>query len=184
MRNFTAIAQGIDTAPVLAALARNGDLWNQHPIRTGHPQSAHAQADDILVFYGETDFSDVDGLERVINGLDVRPYPAWSRLPQLRPLVLGLMTQVAGVRLGRVVITRLPPGAAITPHADAGAPAEHFDRYQIALQSLPGTVFRCGAENQHHPTGTAFMFDNQIEHEVLNGSADDRIALICDIRSA
>jgi aspartyl/asparaginyl beta-hydroxylase (cupin superfamily) len=31
--------------------------------------------------------------------------------------------------------------------------------------------------------GEVWWFDNTVEHEVVNNSADDRIVLICDIRS-
>ena len=80
------------------------------------------------------------------------------------------------------MVTRLKPGARITPHIDQGAPAEYFSRYQIALQSLPGANFRVDEETVNFRSGDAWWFDNRQEHEVVNNSADDRIVVIVDIR--
>jgi hypothetical protein len=179
MRNFLTIAQGVDTQPVLQALHRNGDLWNQHTIRTDHPETAHGAVSDILVW-----FNDLRDPQAVINDREVVPYPAWERLPQLRPLIFGLMRQVDAVRLGRVIITRLPPGKSIVPHVDGGAPATYYDRYQVMLQCLPGVQFHCGYETLNAKTGDVFMFQNELEHSVVNNSADDRIVCIVDLKSA
>lgn len=179
MRNFQKIAEGVDVFPIVHALQRQPELWNAHPIRTTHPGTAHSQVDDILVW-----FNDTSDPQAVANDREVIPFPAWERLPQLRPVIFDLMRHVGGVRLGRVIVTRLAPGREITPHVDGGAPATFFDRYQIALQSLPGCVFRAGGEQVQMKTGEAWWFDNQQEHAVVNNSADDRLALIVDIRTA
>ncbi len=175
MRFFHKIGEGLDVFPVVHALQRQPELWNEHPIRTTHPGTAHAQVDDILVF-----FNDCSTPETVADDRDVIPYPAWERLPQLRPIVFNLMRAVEGVRLGRVIISRLAPGHEITPHA----PADWFERYQIALQSLPGVIFRAGDEQVQMKTGDCWWFDNKQEHQVVNNSADDRISLIVDVRTA
>lgn len=177
MRNFCKIAENVDVVPIVHALALNEGLWNQNTLRTEHAGTAHAQADDILVF-----FNDLNG--DVANDREVIPFDAWAKLPQLRPVIFDLMRRVEGVRLGRVIITRLAPGCCITPHVDGGAPATYFTRYQIALQCLPGCLFRAGDETVNFRTGDVWQFDNTVEHEVINNSSDDRLALVCDIRSA
>lgn len=178
MRHFLQLAHSIDTMPALAALAAQPHLWNAHDIRTRYEQSPHHQADDILLFFNDIpeDFSEV------VNDIQTRPYPAWSALP-VKDMVLNLMRAVGGVQLGRVIISRLAPGASIKPHADQGAPAEFYQRYQIMLQCLPGVLFRAGDETVQMKTGDAWWFDNSQEHGVVNNSADDRIALIVDIRT-
>lgn len=181
MRNFLRIAEGVDTVPVLNALAQNPDLWNQNTLRTTHPLSAHAQVSDCWVFFNDID---PENPAATIDALQVRPYEAWARLPQLRSLVFDLMRRVEGVQLGRVIITSLPPGGQITPHADLGAPATYFTRYQVALQNQPGSVFRCGDETVTFRTGEVWWFNNRIEHAVVNNSTDDRLALIVDARTA
>lgn len=179
MRNFQRIAAGIDVFPLLHALQRQPELWDQNTIRTEHPMTAHGEVSDILVW-----FNDTSDPQAVVDDRDVIPYPAWEKLPQIRPLIFNLMRGVEGVRLGRVIITRLAPGRQITPHVDGGAPAEWFERYHIALQSLPGVVFKAGDEVVQMQTGEAWWFDNQQEHSVVNNSADDRLVIIADVRCA
>lgn len=177
MKHFLQIGT-IDPVPTLAALATKPDLWNENPLRTRHPGTAHAEADDIWLMFNRIPADP----QEVVNDIEVVPYRAWNELPHLQGLVLDLMRRVNGVALGRVIVTRLAPGARIAPHVDQGAPAEYYTRYQIALLSLPGCNFRAGDEVVNHPSGTAWWFDNRVEHEVINNSADDRIACIVDIR--
>lgn len=179
MRNFLRIAQGVDVVPALNALAQKPDLWDENTLRTTHPGTAHSQVSDIWVW-----FNDASDPTKVIDDRDVIPYRAWSDLPQVRPLVLDLMRRVEGVRLGRVLITRLPPGKRIMPHVDGGAPATYYSRYQVALQSEPGCVFRIGDEGVTFRTGDVWWIDNTVEHSVENNSPDDRIVLIVDVRTA
>jgi hypothetical protein len=178
MRHFQKIAEGVDFVPLLDALARNPYLWNQNPLRTQHPGTAHAQVDDIWLW-----FNDVSSVEGVANDKEVVPYEAWHVLPQVRPIIFDLMRRVEGVRLGRVLITRLAPGKQITPHEDGGAPATYFTRYQIALQSLPGCLFHAGDETVNMRSGEVWQFDNTQTHSVINNSADDRLALVVDIKN-
>jgi hypothetical protein len=178
MRNFLRVGE-VDPLPLLNAIARQPELWNQNTLRTQHPNTAHGQADDIWIW-----FNDVSDPSGVINDVQVIPYPAWQLLPQVREIVFNLMRRVEAVQLGRVLITRLAPGKAITPHVDGGAPATFYTRYQIALQSLPGVQFRAGEEVVQFRSGEVWTFDNTQEHEVINNSADDRIALIIDVRCA
>ena len=178
MRHFCKIADGLDVVPVLNALAVNPHLWNAHDLRTTHPESPHQQGDDIW-FWFNPEHEDPRG---VIDDLDCVPYPAWDKLPQVRNVVLDIMRRVEGTRLGRVIITRLAPGAAIPAHIDDGAPATYYTRYQLALQSLPGALMKIGEEVVNFRMGEVWQIDNRTEHSVVNNSADDRIALIIDVR--
>lgn len=177
MRHFLKIAENVDVIPVLNALQNRPDLWNQNQLRTQHPGTAHAQVDDIWIW-----FNDVSQPEAVIDDKEVISYPAWGELPQVQTIVFDLMRRVGGVRLGRVIITRLAPGRRITPHEDQGAPASYYTRYQVALQSLPGALFHCGGETVNFRTGEVWMIDNQATHSVENNSADDRLVMIVDVR--
>ncbi len=179
MRWFQKIAEGIDVFPLVHAIQRQPELWDQNTLRTTYPGTPHAEVSDIWCW-----FNDTTNPEAVINDREVISYPAWSALPQLRPIVFNLMRAVEGVQLGRVIISRLPPGKTIAPHADGGAPATFYERYQIALQSLPGCLFKAGDETVQMQTGSVYWFDNQQIHSVINHSADDRISLIIDIRTA
>lgn len=177
MKHFQLIAAGVDVVPLLHAVHRQPDLWNANTLRTAFPDSPHAEVDDIWLWFNAT-----DDPEAVVDDRDVVPYPAWERLPQARPLIFDLMRRVEGVRLGRVLITRLAPGKTIPAHADGGAPAEYYERYQVALQCLPGCQFRIEDETLRFSPGDVWHIDNCREHEVLNHSADDRLALIIDVR--
>jgi hypothetical protein len=179
MKFFTPIAQNIDIVPVMNALAVHPELWDQNTLRTTHPGTAHSDVSDIWIW-----FNDPTNPAEVVNDREVIEYPAWRAIPQLRPIIFDLMRRVDAVRLGRVMITRLPPGKTITPHIDGGAPATYFTRYQIALQSLPGALFNIGDETVNFRNGECWMIDNRVEHSVVNNSADDRIVIIADLRLA
>lgn len=177
MKHFLKVADA-DVLPLNHALALHPELWDQNPIRTTHPGTVHSEASDILLW-----FNDLALAEAVIDDKDTIPYPAWAALPQARSLIFDIMRRVEGIRLGRVMITRLRPGKRIHPHKDEGAPATYYTRYQVALQSLPGAVFRIEDETVNFRTGEVWMIDNTLKHEVVNNSADDRIVMIVDIRN-
>jgi len=163
----------VDVLPMLTALAARPDLWNANDLRTTYPGSPHADVDDIWCRFNRTDGD-------VANDIQCYAYPAWDELP-VKDLVLNLMRRVSGTQLGRVIITRLAPGKTIAPHVDQGAPAEFYQRYHIALQSLPGCLVYSGEEVISVSGGEVFWFDNRAEHSVSNNSADDRLVIVVDI---
>ena len=181
MKNFFRLAEGLDVIPLLHAVYKNFDLWNQNKRRTdfgGHEEveSPHKDVDDILLRFSNN--------EGIGDQLVCENTPAFARLPQARPLVFALMARVEGTILGRVMITKLAPGQTITPHADtAGKYANYFSRYHIPLQSGPGTLFRADDELVQMKPGEVWDFNAHAEHEVINNSTVDRIHLIVDIKS-
>lgn len=179
MRNFHLLMRGLDVTPLLNAVLRQPHLWNQNDLRTTHPATPHKQVDDIWLRFNVLP----EKVEDVVDEHESINYPGFLALPQARPLVFGLMGTVEGERLGRVLITRLAPGARIEPHVDGGSHAAYYDRYHIPLLSAPGCLFRAGEETVHMQAGDCWWFDNSVEHEVVNNSADDRIHLIIDIRT-
>jgi len=185
MRHFQHLAAGINVTPLMNALQRQPELWNANPIRTKHPGTAHADVSDILCMFNDiAEFERTGDPSTITDDKECIPYPAWGKLPQLRPIIFDLMRTVEATRLGRVIITKLPPGKTITPHVDGGAPATYFERYQLALQSLPGAMFHIGDESVNFRTGDVWHIDNATRHSVVNNSADDRIVCIIDLRCA
>lgn len=187
MKNFQLLEVGIDTIPALHQLQLNDQLWNQHQLRTTHEGSAHKESSDIWLR-----FQDLAGYRtkkkpwtQILDDTRIISYPAWNELQTCQQLVLGLMSRVRGLALGRVLITKLPPGGGIAPHADEGEYAKIYQRYHIALQGLPGVAFTCGQEDDEEQvsmlTGQCWWFNNKKVHYVLNNSAEDRIHLIADI---
>lgn len=183
MRNFLKIAEGIDFMPILHAVQRHPELWNEEKLRTTHPGTPHSEVDDILLRFNDLEpYRKNADAASILDEHESIFYPAWHKLPQVRPIIFDLMRRVEGIRLGRVLITRLAPGKAITPHVDGGSHAEYFDRYHVILQNNPGSMFRAGNEQVCMRPGEVWWFDNAQEHEVINNSIDDRLTMIIDVR--
>ena len=174
MRNFLRIAQGITVTPILLALYRHQDLWGVDKIRQQYSEeSPHKDVDDILVRFS------VD--EPVGDCLQCDWTAAANVIPAIRDMALAVMSSVKGEQLGRVMVTRLPPGKAITPHRDVlGKYANFYTRYHVPLQSDVGCVFSCGEENVHMQAGEVWWFNGHLDHAVTNNSARDRLNLIID----
>jgi len=180
MRNFLQIAGGVDVMPLLHALACQPELWNQNGLRREYPDSPHAVVDDIWLRFQPVGLP----VDQVMDAHESVNYPAWAALPQAQDIVFAVMQRVRGVRLGRVIITRLPVGATIAAHCDSGDHAEYFERYQVCLQATAGNVFRCDNERIGMQAGDVWWFNNQLEHEVINNGSDDRLVMIIDIAKA
>lgn len=188
MRNFLKIGHSLDVIPLLAAIARKPALWTEDTYLRDYPQGPFGEVDSIILRFPEKSvkqteeevakhFSEYDQHECVDQ-------PAYIQLPEARPLIMGLMAYVGGTRLGRVMINRIKPGGVIFPHKDTPAHAEYWSRHHICLQAEPGVVFRCEDEKVFMRPGETWYFDNSLEHEVLNGSAADRISMVLDVRCA
>lgn len=183
MRNFFRIGNGVDVGPILHALAVQPELWNQNTLRTNHPDTPHKAVDDVwLRFQDVKPYLEGGDASAVVDENESIPYEAWSRLPQTHGIIFDLMRRVHGTRLGRVLITRLPPGKQIEPHEDGGAHAAYYRRYHVMLQNAPGSLFHCGDETVTMFPGEVWWFNNALTHSVVNNSADDRITMIVDIR--
>ena len=175
MRHFHLVSDTADVGALRNAVQRQPGLWNENTLRTKHEGTVHGEVDDIWLRFNDT-------AGDVIDDTECLDYPAFEKLPQSRPLVFDLMRYVEGTRLGRVIITRLPPGGKILPHADQGAPATYYERYQFILQGVRGCTFRIGEEAVEMQTGQIWWINNAEEHEVVNLGDDDRIAMIVDVR--
>lgn len=188
MRNFQQLAANTNVNPLLHQIQRHPELWNQNTLRTTHPQSPHQQVDDILLRFQKIDSAHEDDLIRngigIIDEHETVWYPAWSVLTEAHDIVFNLCRIVKAERIGRILISRMAPGKEIAPHVDGGSCAAYYTRYQLPLQSLPGVIFKCGEEQVQMRGGDVWHFDNGTIHSVVNHSADDRIALIVDLRTA
>lgn len=184
MRHFYRLTAQCAIEALCMQLWRQPRLWNQYTLRTTHPQTPHKEVSDIWLRFQDLALYERSGdAQHIIDEHESINYPAWYALPGAWPLVFDLMRAVQGERLGRVLLTRLPPGGHITPHIDGGAHAAYYERYHIVLQSQEPCMFRTGDEVVHMAPGECWWFDNSVEHEVLNTSAIDRIHLIIDIRT-
>ena len=176
MRNFHLLGT-VQVTQLVDALHRQPQLWNQYTIRTKYPLSPHYGVDDILLR-----FNGLQKVDKVMDDTSCHNYPALQNLTQARPILFDLARMVEATQIGRVIITRLEPGRAIAAHVDGGASATFYKRYQVCLESEPGCVFRCRDEVVQMQPGQVWFFRNDLEHEVVNNSAADRLAMIVDLR--
>lgn len=179
MRYFQRLAQGIDVAPLLLAVKRQPALFAAQTFRQEAPGSMHADTDAILLRWQQAGDTDP---------LDCRFTDAWTQLPPVRALVLGVMQRVDGIRLGRVLIARLKPYGDIRSHRDTDQDTagyvQRYARFHLPLETAADVWFRCHDETVHMAAGELWWFANQEEHEVMNNSGDARLHLIVDVEVA
>jgi hypothetical protein len=182
LKYFQQIASGIDVIPVALALARQPELWNEHNERKEFDGTSHKGTSDIWVRYN--DLKNLgDDYQKYTSEHDSVWLPAYSKLPQLRPIIFSLMARCEAVRLGGVLITKIPAGGRILPHTDTGWHPEYYNtKIYIPILSNPRVVNRCVDEHVVMAPGDAWYFNNTVEHEVVNDGESDRITLIVCMR--
>jgi hypothetical protein len=178
MKNFLKIASGIDVLPVAIALQMQPELWNQHNDRKCFDGSGHKGTSDIWVRYNDP-ANLAQGYEKYTSEHDSVWHPAYHKLPQLRPIIFGLMARCEATRLGGVLITRIPPGGHVLPHSDSGWHPEYYDlKVYVPILSNQHVINRVEAEHVVMAPGDAWYFNNLKEHEVINNGETERITLI------
>lgn len=191
MKNFLKIGNGVVVGSVVLALQRlekSHGVWNADTYLRDYPQGPFGDTESVILrFPPRTVHETEEALREHAAHFDQHEnvdQPVFKDMPEARALVFNLMAAVQGERLGRVMINKLRPGGRIYPHADTPVHAEYWDRFHIVLQSAPGSNFRCGDETVHMEAGEVWWFNNRLEHEIVNNSADDRIHMIIDIRTS
>jgi hypothetical protein len=182
---------GIDVSSLMLAIHRldkASSVWMDDTYLRDYPQGPFGDCESIILRFPPRSVHETEeALRDHLVSFDQHEcvdQPVFRFLPEARPLIFGLVAFTQGERLGRVIINKIKPGGRIYPHADTPAHAEYYDRFHIVLNSSPGVVFRAGDEQVYMETGSAWWFDNSIEHEVVNNSADDRIHMVVDIRTS
>jgi hypothetical protein len=191
MKNFLQIASNVPVLPLLLALARAEKahgIWREDTFLRDYPQGPFGDTESVILrFPPRTVHETEEALAQHLANVDQHEnvdQPPFKELHEARPLVFNLMAFVQGERLGRVMINKLRPGGRIYPHADTPVHAKYWDRFHICIQGGPGANIRCGDEHVNMRPGEIWWFNNEIEHEVTNNSADDRIHMIVDIRTS
>ena len=176
----------IDVSAAVKELDANPELWNQFTLRTkeyagqGEP---HRQIDDIWVRYNAWKNYNPKNPKRFFKEHDSVWYPAYAKLPALRPLIFGLMSVVEGERLGGVLITRIPAGRSVAPHVDVGWHAGYYRKFGVQLKGGPDQLFCFEGESVMAEAGEVYEFDNTEKHWVTNDSDRERITMIVCIRA-
>lgn len=179
MSRFTYIARNYDMVPLALELARNEDLWDRNPQRRTYPGSPHAAMVDITARYMPEE--QISLATRQTEHRNVF-WPAWYKLPSLRPLVFDLMHRVQASELGSIIITRLPPGRMIQPHSDKGSWAPEYYNCKGHCTVAGSAVVTCDGEACTFDTGSFWTFDNLLVHSVENVGDTDRISVIVSMR--
>lgn len=176
MNNFVRLATGVAVQPLLIQILRYGELWDKaHIAEKWKPHHPEIDVSEILLRYPSSG-DEVDDIQCDWQG------PA-AKLPAGRDLALTVMAHVRGEQLGRVILTKLPPGKVIYPHADTIGKYSHwYTRFHVPIQSQEGVMFRCGEEQTTMLTGELHWFDHSKLHSIENRSQSDRINLIVDVR--
>ncbi len=169
------IAKNWDVAPILWALQSHPELWNEHTSRTAATESPHHGCDDIWTRFGDPERAQ-DGAPHAAHW-----YPA-ADLLDVRQMCHDLMHMVHGEELGGVLITRIPPGAAVRPHTDPGWHARYYEKFAVQITSAPGQAFHFEGQSLETRPGDVFWFDNQYTHWVTNDTPYERISMIVCIR--
>ena len=182
MQHFLKVAEGIDTLPALLQLHDNPDLWDEFTERTVIAGSPHKGVSDIWLRYRARD-------ELTEPAKYAEPhfpvwYPAWAKLPALRPIVFGLAARCDATAIGGVLITRIPPGGQVAPHSDRGSwhPEFYTCKVYVPLAGNGQCVNRCEDETVVMLPGSAWTFNNLVTHSVENQGDDERITLIISFR--
>src|SRR5258708_4442572 len=127
MKNFYRLASNVDVVGLMNAIATQPELWNQNTLRTSHELSPHREVEDIWLRFDDLkEFQETGSLNSLLDGKESVWYPPAAALPQEGTIIFALMRQVEGIRLGRVMITKLVPGKRIYRHADQGAQADYY----------------------------------------------------------
>ena len=185
------MADGTQVTPLMLAIHRHekdSSIWKEDTYLRDYPQGPFGDCESIILrFPPRSVFETEEALEKHKETFDQHECvdcSVYKILPEARPLVSSLMTFVQGERLGRVIINKIKPGGVIYPHADTPAHAKYYDRFHVVLASSPGVIFRAGDERVYMETGSVWWFNNALEHEVINNSADNRIHMVIDIRTS
>jgi hypothetical protein len=198
MRHFLKIGEGVNVTPLLEQITRNQHLFNENPFRSTFEGTPFSGCDDILLRFSPPEKSHVQG--GFVGNEECVWYPARDVLTEAWPLIRGLLANVGGYEVGRVIVSRLKPGAKVDPHIDnQGIYNNHGDRarYHIVLQGGAGSNFynadtegegddmklvEGGVEVVNMRDGEVWWFNAAKLHWVKNESADDRIHLLVDVR--
>jgi hypothetical protein len=175
------LLRGVNVVPIVAALQRHPELWNQHPHRTEQTGSPHHGVDDIWLRYN--DYANWTGdLAAASDAHTSVWYPSADRIP-VKDLCYRMMADLRGDQLGGVLITRVPPGGAVLPHVDGGWHAGHYRKFGVQLQGDLRQAFQFEGEAFSAVAGDVYEFDNSRLHWVTNNSEQDRMTLIVCIKT-
>ena len=177
MNEFELITDNFPADIVLQELMNNWTLFGMMPIRTGFEGSPHREIEDILLRGPEDLEKSLVELHQEVDCFDYINTKGFSFTMNLA----REFAEIAGGPLGRVLITKLPPGGKIYPHADQGLVAETYRRMHCVIRGGTGNVFTVNGNEQVMLTGEVWDVNVEGWHEVRNEGNRDRLHLLVDV---
>lgn len=108
-------------------------------------------------------------------------WPAYRKLASLPHIISQIMDALGGdLRLGGVLLTRIPGGKEVFWHNDRGAWHAHFYDLKVwlPLRANERCINHVENESMTWRAGDAWHHDNLLEHRVENRGETERICLI------
>jgi hypothetical protein len=167
----------VDPQPLARAVEAVGDdAWNEY-VRRQEKFEPHRQTQTIALLY-----------DNDMRHSDPTPWPRWAEFEAvLQPAMDKIRAANApadGVEdagyFVRVILTRLIPGAYITPHRDHGPSMLRSHRYHLAVTTNPLVEFAIADQMQHFEAGEIWEINNRKLHAVRNLGPDARVHAILD----
>lgn len=177
------VADDMNLQPLLLQLQLHPELWDQHPLRRTRDGSPHTAMRDIWVRFRDWKEHNPEKPAEFTQQHFPIWYPAYYALPALRPMLFWMMNRTEATHMGGVLITRIPPGERIEPHADVEWHPKFYNcKLYLPLATNSECVFRVEDEEVVMKTGELWWLDNTKEHEVVNDGPTDRMTLITCLR--
>lgn len=167
----------VDVESLRAQLESKSFLWDKNKARRMGPESPHREMTDIWIRANPHPTGGDYTREH-----DSTWFSAFYDLPACRQIIFDVMAAVDGERLGDILITKLPPGKQIYPHADDGWHAKYYKKFYIPIKNEPGAIFGFEDGDINPEIGDVWYFENDKLHWVRNDTDTDRIAMIICIR--
>lgn len=176
---FERIAVGLPIEGLCRRLREQPRLWKEITDRQTTPGSPHHDSECIFLRWCPD-----RSVAAAFYQLETIDYPSAPRfMPDVSHVMLELL-RVLDLKepdIGRVIITRLPPGAAIDEHMDVGPYAERYDRFHVCLEADKGNLFYVEGEPFDPVPGEAWWFNHKRQHAVVNLGKTPRVHMIVDV---
>ena len=176
MSSFIKLPFTVDVSGLKLQLDENASLWDENPARRTYEGSPHKGMVDIWARYG------VDVKDPSIPHVS-EWYEGAASLTNVVTISDHIMGALGGESLGGVLITKLPPGGKILPHADSGWHAETYEKIHVSISAPDGSYFGFKDGEMHSKDGDVYWFRNDRLHWVENPTDSDRIVMIVCIKT-
>lgn len=172
------IGTGYEVSELVDQL-NNPAVWNRYPVRLYGP---HSTLSDVWCRYNAWENYDPRNPAAFNEEHESVWYPIVEELPALKPLIYRVLIAIDAVRLGGVLITKIPPHELCKPHRDKGWHAQTFEKWAISLEANDKQAFCFEEKELRTKPGDLFTFDNSRMHWVVNDSDEPRMTLIMSVR--